>query len=197
MCNSPEGLPTPPLQTPVSIPFNWEEAPGKPRRHDIALTKPKPKAARSLELPPAKQMVSNNSSPSLMKILEGGESGKGVTHTLSFSFGKLSFQSPEEAGGSKRQMRKEGINSNRWNLSSWRWGSFRRNEVADGGNMDFLSSVMVDDENSPFQGQWSSNNVKKTRFNKPNFLTSIYKSFKQAVPWRRKQEGSRKKKMAI
>ncbi|KAL2550794.1 hypothetical protein Fot_12324 [Forsythia ovata] len=49
---------TPPLQTSVSVPFQWEEAPGKPRATAalaaITTTPPpaKFKAARCLDLPP-------------------------------------------------------------------------------------------------------------------------------------------------
>ncbi|XP_047306840.1 uncharacterized protein LOC124910259 [Impatiens glandulifera] len=196
----PTGSQTPPLQTPVSIPFQWEEAPGKPRE-DAPVPNLKPKAIRSLDLPPARQgnedkLISNSPSPSPTTVLDGPDFGRGmVTHTLSFSFGKLSFRSPEGGlmGSSRRQIGKDvvGNGSHRWNFSSWRWG---RNEVADGGNLDFLKSVIVDEEDGLFDqvhgdSVSSSSTRKKTKRKASHFLANIYESFKQVVPWR-KNKGS-------
>ncbi|XP_075521204.1 uncharacterized protein At4g00950-like [Primulina tabacum] len=53
--NSPQrsGTATPPLQTLVSVPFQWEEEPGKPRPCTALIALPEP-AAKLLELPPCR-----------------------------------------------------------------------------------------------------------------------------------------------
>lgn len=108
---------TPPFQTPASVPFKWEEAPGKPHRSfagDRALGEApaKPKVARCLELPPGKitntpspsssldgpgvsfrKMLKGEgnimSTPSPSSVLDGLGSGPKVSKTMSFSFRKL------------------------------------------------------------------------------------------------------------
>lgn len=57
----PQGTKTPPLIAPVSIPFKWEEAPGKPKALGIFdLT-----TSRSLHLPPRLQLLLDRSNSSL------------------------------------------------------------------------------------------------------------------------------------
>lgn len=50
--SEPPGMVTPPLHASISVPFQWEEAPGKPRPFGIIDPNSKPKSARSLDLPP-------------------------------------------------------------------------------------------------------------------------------------------------
>lgn len=57
----PQGTKTPPLIAPVSIPFQWEEAPGKPKAlESFELT-----TSRSLHLPPRLQLLLDRSNSSL------------------------------------------------------------------------------------------------------------------------------------
>lgn len=57
----PQGTKTPPLIAPVSIPFQWEEAPGKPKAlESFELT-----TSRSLHLPPRLQFLLDRSNSSL------------------------------------------------------------------------------------------------------------------------------------
>ncbi|KAK9914441.1 hypothetical protein M0R45_038221 [Rubus argutus] len=89
----PPGTLTPPLLTSVSVPFQWEEAPGKPR-HCGGGTEPKAKCARSLELPPR--------SPS--KEIKGGGSGFGSMRWTGFWKNKEAVDgnfdfSPTKTGG--------------------------------------------------------------------------------------------------
>lgn len=57
----PQGTKTPPLIAPVSIPFQWEEAPGKPKaRGNFELT-----TSKSLHLPPRLQLLLDRTNSSL------------------------------------------------------------------------------------------------------------------------------------
>lgn len=57
----PQGTKTPPLIAPVSIPFQWEEAPGKPKAlESFELT-----TSRSLHLPPRLQLLVDRSNSSI------------------------------------------------------------------------------------------------------------------------------------
>ncbi|KAL7003625.1 hypothetical protein U1Q18_004776 [Sarracenia purpurea var. burkii] len=183
------GMLTPPLQTLASVPFQWEEAPGKPRVCATA-TPPssKPKAARCLDLPPRllnEAKITNTPSPTT--VLDGPYSGRSLSHTLSFTFGKASFRSPDGGGPSRKQIAKE-----RWNFGSWRWGSgFKEDDGDAGGDVfDFSPSVGGPSDPSDFP-EVKIKRVKKIRssfFRSSHLWASFYASVKQAVPWRRKQE---------
>ncbi|KAJ7965330.1 DUF688 domain-containing protein [Quillaja saponaria] len=117
------GLLSPPSQTTASIPFQWEEAPGKPRPCN---TQFKPNSARSLELPPrllfsGQAKVTNMPSPTT--VLDGPYVGQ----NLSFS---SSFRNPADS-----------VKSSGY-FGSRRWSSFRKNnkEVVE-SNFDFSASV--------------------------------------------------------
>uniref|UniRef100_A0A1D1Z4S3 Uncharacterized protein At4g00950 n=1 Tax=Anthurium amnicola TaxID=1678845 RepID=A0A1D1Z4S3_9ARAE len=59
----PLGVATPPLQAPGSVPFYWEEAPGKPRISDDPHGAPKPTCSRSLVPPPRLGLQSSSQAP--------------------------------------------------------------------------------------------------------------------------------------
>ncbi|KAL3622258.1 hypothetical protein CASFOL_033669 [Castilleja foliolosa] len=74
------GISTPPLQTPASVPFKWEQVPGKPR--PLTRFGPQPEPTKSLDPPPFKtmqQLIMNmeysapkiTQSPSPHSILDG------------------------------------------------------------------------------------------------------------------------------
>lgn len=109
----PPGTLTPPLRTSASVPFQWEEVPGKPRHCD---TESKPKSARSLELPP--RLLSETAKvvnlPSPTTVLDGPDVGR----SLSFTF---SFRNNSESLG-RRVMSRDGGGY----FGSRRWGSFRK-----------------------------------------------------------------------
>ncbi|XP_057483977.1 uncharacterized protein At4g00950 [Actinidia eriantha] len=170
----PPGILTPPLQTPASVPFQWEEAPGKPRVCAIS----KPKAARCLDLPPRllTEAGKTTNTPSPTTVLDGPYSDRSLFHTMSFSLGKASFI------------------KERVNFSSWRWGSFKDNGGDTGGNFDFSPSIggCPECDECDVSEVIKITRVKKRKSffgsSKTNLWASIYESVKQAVPWRRKQE---------
>ncbi|XP_061364438.1 uncharacterized protein At4g00950-like [Gastrolobium bilobum] len=170
--------PTPPPRTRVSVPFKWEEAPGKPRP---CHTRSEPMdsdstVARTLELPPrllfSETNVSNNM-PSPTTVLDGPYVGRAMSFTSSY-----------------RTTPKDTWNSN---FGSSRWGGLKKsNRVGREGSFDF--SNWTED---------GASKVKITRVRRRgSFLSlsdgsshlwaSIYESLKQVVPWSRRQERQRK-----
>ncbi|KAG0455324.1 hypothetical protein HPP92_024616 [Vanilla planifolia] len=104
----PKGMRTPPLRLPGSIPFLWEEAPGKPRRDlspDPLIFDPSSAAWSGVELPP--------------RLTAGS-----LRHSL--SFGELLCNSPTSfTGGGPREKKLY----RKWMLL--RWGSKKhKTEVA-------------------------------------------------------------------
>ncbi|KAK9291526.1 hypothetical protein L1049_019474 [Liquidambar formosana] len=193
----PAWMLTPPHQALASVPFQWEEAPGKPRPSTTtggggASTLSEPEIGRSLELPPrllAEVKVTNMPSPTT--VLDGPYVGR----TLSYTF---SFRKGESRKG-------------KGNFGSWRWGGgLKENKELVEGSFDFSSSVrslgeVISDGGSVSSsgGGGGGTEVKITRIRrKASFLpvsqtrshlwASIYESFKQVVPWRRRQEKLRK-----
>lgn len=174
----PPGTLTPPLLTSVSVPFQWEEAPGKPR-HCGGGTEPKAKCARSLELPPRLLLSSEakvTNMPSPTTVLDGPDVGR----TLSFSDSLRSPSKEIKGGGS--------------GFGSMRWTGFWKNKEAVDGNFDFSPTK---------SGGGDQTKVKITRIRrKDSFFNSashtrhmwasIYESLKQVVPWRRRREKLRK-----
>ncbi|XP_051148270.1 uncharacterized protein At4g00950-like [Andrographis paniculata] len=73
--HSPDHPSTPPLQAPVSVPFRWEELPGKPRSSSSSCccntnTPPQPPPPFKLELPPANKFKFTRT-PSPATVLDG------------------------------------------------------------------------------------------------------------------------------
>ncbi|XP_038995982.1 uncharacterized protein LOC120120389 [Hibiscus syriacus] len=179
----PSWMTTPPIHTSVSIPFQWEEAPGKPRPC-VTTNQSKPHSTRCLELPPrllTESKVSNNPSPT--NVLEGPDTaGRFVSQTLS-------FRNPES-----RRVNKEKVV-----FGSSRWGSFRKPGRVVKGSFDFSSPTVADG------GTGGGAQMKITRDRRKgsllslsqarsHVLASIYESFKQVVKWRRGQEVKMKNK---
>ncbi|XVF12689.1 hypothetical protein REPUB_Repub08aG0140700 [Reevesia pubescens] len=187
------GMTTPPIHTSVSIPFQWEEAPGKPRPcSDTTADQSKPKAARCLELPPrllTEAKVANMPSPTT--VLDGPDAGRFLSYTLSF-----------RKGGSLRCPDNKRVTKEKVMFGSSRWGSFRKAGRIVQGSFDFSTPVVDGGDGG---GSGGGAQVKITRVRRKgsllslsqarsHVLASIYESFKQVVvPWRRGQEKMKKK----
>ncbi|EXC21430.1 hypothetical protein L484_011872 [Morus notabilis] len=195
----PLGWMSPPLRTSASVPFLWEEAPGKPRRCTTYATEPAEEiTTKSLGLPPrllAEVKFTNMPSPTT--VLDGPDVGR----SLSFS-----FRSPESLSRKVARSERNGY------FGSARWGSFRKSKGVLGASFDFSSS-RVDDGGGEVNGvvfgggDGDHGKVKLARVRRrssflslshtkssSHLLVGIYESFKQVVPWswRRKQEKQRK-----
>ncbi|KAF5442720.1 hypothetical protein F2P56_035347 [Juglans regia] len=181
------GMLTPPLRATASVPFHWEEAPGKPRQPCAADSKPET-AARILELPPRLLLSESKSMnmPSPTTVLDGPYVlGRTVSHSYRFS-----FRSPDQDVGRRLTSKERG-----GHFRSMRWGSFRKNKQVFQGSFDFSSSSVIDGDH----GGGNNTKGKITRVRRKgsflslantssHLLASVYESFKQVVPWRRTSE---------
>lgn len=159
--------PPPPPQTTVSVPFKWEEAPGKPR-HCHTESEPENSVVKTLELPPRLLFLDG---PSPTTVLDGPYVGRAMSFTSSYRTPRANWNS---------------------NFGSSRWSGYKKITTQDSeGIFDFSPNFTT------------VPNIKITRVSRrPSFWTlskprshmwaSIYESFKQVVPWRRKQQTQRK-----
>ncbi|XP_022773860.1 uncharacterized protein At4g00950-like [Durio zibethinus] len=185
----PSWMITSPIHTLVSVPFQWEEAPGKPRpcpsTSDTTISQSEPNAGRCLELPPrllAEAKVANVPSPKT--VLDGPEEGRFVSYTLSFRKSG-SFRSPDN----------KMVNKEKVMFGSSRWGSFRKAGRVLQGSFDFSTPVSDggDDAEVKITRARRKGSLLSLSQARPHVLASIYESFKQVVPWRRGQEKMKKK----
>lgn len=183
----PPGMLTPPMRTLASIPFKWEEAPGKPIAvaGNIGRNSPplKSKTVRCLVPPPPRLTTKVTNMPSPTTVLEGPYTGRVLSK--SFTLSNNSSVKGTLIG------RKE-----RFSLSSWRWGSYKESSIE--GSMDFSSSVgafgveSISDSKVRMTRRRSSRFLSLSSTTSSNLLSSIYESLKQSVPWKRRQEKMRK-----
>ncbi|KAL2540274.1 hypothetical protein Adt_01252 [Abeliophyllum distichum] len=129
---------TPPLQSSVSIPFHWEEAPGKPRITTIPSPNNKT-ACRCLELPPRllNDAANITNIPSPTTVLDGPYMGQSLSRTFSFSFRKVSHTSQQE----ERSKKRGNDGTERSSFDSWRWGSLGEDTKVARDSFDFSFSV--------------------------------------------------------
>ncbi|KAL2339604.1 hypothetical protein Fmac_007544 [Flemingia macrophylla] len=167
---SPPG--TPPPETPISVPFKWEEAPGKPRHCHRESEPDKSSTVKTLDLPPRMlflletKNLDGPSSPTT--VFDGPYVGRAVSFTTS-------YRTPRDHWNSN-------FGSSRWINSGYK--KINTHE----GSFDFSNHCTTVPKPKP--------SVKITRrgtfstLSKPrsHLWASIYESFKQVVPWRRKQQ---------
>lgn len=123
-CFTADAATPPPRTTALSVPFKWEEAPGKPRP---CHTQSKPKdrevnVVRALELPPRLLSLENVkvNAPSPTTVLEGPYVGRAVSFTTSY----------RDSNNIKESL----------NFGSSRWGGLKKNNRIDReGSFDFSS----------------------------------------------------------
>ncbi|KAF5732115.1 hypothetical protein HS088_TW18G00804 [Tripterygium wilfordii] len=135
-----------PLHTAASVPFRWEEEPGKPRPGTTLIIP----TQKCLELPPRLLMDAETaklSSPTT--VLEGPYMGRSRFRSSSFSLKRESFRknwSPQ-AGKSRPLVLGNGVVKGKGGFGSWRWGkSAYKGKCVAVGNHFFPSSSSVDGE---------------------------------------------------
>ncbi|KAK4835016.1 hypothetical protein QYF36_003936 [Acer negundo] len=193
--------PAPPVHTGASVPFQWEEAPGKPRPGCSESKPSSSTVARSLELPPRlvltdhhhhHQIKVNNNGSSPTTVLEGPYVGRSLSYTLSLRKGG-SFRSP--GVGSRQSNNKDRVlfGSSRW-VTTTAAATVKKNDKVLGDTFDFFAS---DDDIGHGSRGGGNTKVKITRVRKrsgsfrnlsnstSHLWTSIYEGFKQVVPWKR------------
>ncbi|XP_019429756.1 PREDICTED: uncharacterized protein LOC109337272 isoform X1 [Lupinus angustifolius] len=169
-----------PPQTEVSVPFMWEEAPGKPRRCHTQ-SEPNNNSARTLELPPRLSFLegkvsSNMEVPSPTTVLGGPYVGR----TMSYS--------------SSCRTHRDYWNSN---FGSTRWSGSRKMNKETEGSLDFSCPITLGSP-QPNKGKFSRVHTRGSLFSlslpkaRSHFWGSIYESFKHVVPWKNGQEKHRK-----
>ncbi|ESQ43207.1 hypothetical protein EUTSA_v10014570mg [Eutrema salsugineum] len=201
------GLATPPVNIAGSVPFLWEEAPGKPRS---SIRKParsnqtgeKRGAARCLDLPPrlllpgesCKSSTANEPSPTT--VLDGPCDLRRRSLSLPRSASVIRKLRGVPAPAKEKRL-----------FGSSRWGSFGKCKEASEGIFDFSR---FRDEGCDCRRDWAGGGgyfagddgtkvklftVKRkgSLFNlshttKSDFWARVYEGFKQVIPWRRKQE---------
>ncbi|KAL8050749.1 hypothetical protein ABFX02_06G100700 [Erythranthe guttata] len=180
---------TPPLRPSVSIPFRWEEAPGKPRSAATAAASSPPSSRCTLlDLPPRltphdddDAKITVMSSPT--DVFDGPYVGRSMSLACTFSFRKGPVA--EVARPSKRDGGARNFDSGRWASFSDEEGKFVK------GSFDFshtLGDFFRREENV------NATRVRRRRslFNlaaiNSNSWANICATIKQAaVPWRRRR----------
>ncbi|GLT48249.1 hypothetical protein SLA2020_218840 [Shorea laevis] len=175
--------PQPLRTTTISIPFQWEEAPGKPRPCDGEGKSGSGDAVRCLELPPRLlQLSEDKAMPSPMTVLDGSYVGRSLSLRT-----EKSFRSSEKVL-----------------FGSSRWGRFRKmsGDVATDNGFELSSKVTIDGDDGGGGGSGGGGGrtqVKMTRVRRKGRLlclsharshmwASIYASLKQVVPWKNRTE---------
>ncbi|KAJ8556245.1 hypothetical protein K7X08_023003 [Anisodus acutangulus] len=170
------GILTPPLNTTlVSIPFKWEEQPGKPRPcTDLIISIFNDHKPKCLEPPPARlYYLENTKMPSPTTVLDGPYSNieRGQLGTL------VLYNKNNKVRSSRGYW---------WHrfVKRRRVGGGNRKETGVGeGNFVFSSSSHVDSTNSSVKMARDRRNAKSNS----HILASIYEGFKQVIPWKGKK----------
>lgn len=90
----PPESPPPPPKTAVSVPFEWEEAPGKPR-HCHTESEPENSVIKTLELPPRLLFFETNNvdGPSPTTVLDGPYVGRAMSFSSSYRTPRTNWNS--------------------------------------------------------------------------------------------------------
>ncbi|KAK7389792.1 hypothetical protein VNO78_25086 [Psophocarpus tetragonolobus] len=205
--HSPErsGMKTPPLFTSASVPFGWEEEPGKPRpcTDIVSFSNPTPKC---LELPPRLLMdsqLSHNKLASPTTVLEGPYPcvASNSCHSPSFRMSEDcsgSFSAERGQLGTMVLNQGEGIKEKEkgW-FGSWREKTLKRE--ASGGSHVFPSSVDRDPDYvatmlgtthkkvTSLRKRNRSGSFSNPFHSKSSVWTTMYEGLKRVVPWRGKK----------
>ncbi|KAK3229664.1 hypothetical protein Dsin_001545 [Dipteronia sinensis] len=159
-----EAPPTPPVHRGASVPFQWEEAPGKPRPGCTEFKPSSSTVARSLELPPRLVLTDNGSSPTT--VLEGPYT---VARSLSLRKG------PGE--GISNNKERVLFGSSRWVKKNDKLVGASAHDIGHGsGGGTKVKITRVRKRSGSFRSLSNSTS---------HFWTSIYEGFKQVVPWKR------------
>ena len=181
----PSGMLTPPLHTLASVPFRWEDEPGKPRPC-TTLTKftTLDLAPKCLELPP--RLLLDTKLPSPNTVLEGPYLGRSKFQSSSFRIiGGECYGSFSHERGQLGAMvlSKRGIKEKTW-FGSWGRRIFKgKREVGLGGGSHVFPSSVDKEGDSCNVGESNSKNGKITRIRKVRSLSSLSTNAKSHHFW--------------
>ncbi|KAJ7951324.1 DUF688 domain-containing protein [Quillaja saponaria] len=171
------GMLTPPLHTSASVPFRWEEEPGKPRPCTAitTFTNPTDFAHKCLELPPRLLIDANSTKlPSPTTVLEGPYMGRSQSQTSSFRIRK-------ETNGSFSHERVQlgaivlsqgGLKERGW-FGAWRRRALKGKREVNGASYIFPSSVDREGDCGSFAFRDSHTRVKMTKIKRTGSFTSL------------------------
>ncbi|KAE8722108.1 Detected protein of unknown function [Hibiscus syriacus] len=200
---SPErpGTLTPPLRASASVPFGWEEEPGKPKPCTTVTPFSDDFAGKCLELPPRLLLLQeankNNKLNSPTAVLDVPYVGRGRLLSSSFRMVKSErYGGSFRAGSFSPENADDDDDGGAMVLSKRRnngfLGSRRRSDVG-GKNYVFPSHGEKGEEYSDFsitrmRKKGSFNNLPPS---KSHFWASIYEGLKQVVPWSKREKKDR------
>ncbi|KAG8363244.1 hypothetical protein BUALT_Bualt19G0002000 [Buddleja alternifolia] len=192
------GMATPPLQTLASVPFKWEEEPGKPRPCTDIIALPAKRLELELPHPPCRMepTPANIRMPSPNAVLDGPYSNivGGRPKFYSFRLFKGSFdssssdQSPDESSDvlfGKKMMSSQ--KRRRY------WFLKLKKKSTDGGG-SFGSSHTTDDVHERCRKMRRSGSFSQAS-SSTHLWAAVYQSLKQVIPW--KSTGKSKKDGSI
>ncbi|XP_057805830.1 uncharacterized protein At4g00950-like [Salvia miltiorrhiza] len=198
---SPEhrsGAATPPLHASASVPFKWEEQPGKPRPCTDLIIRPEP--ARLLDPPPCRI----TKMPSPTTVLDGPDSlGRPRFSSFRLFREKQSSFDSTGSGGSPQSYVDHAlfVGKKRKNgLLKTLGRSFRREEVVDEGSLGFSPFSFAGFESVAAEGKMARNgsfsSFSRSAPPPPTRLwATMYEGLKHAMTWKRtrksKKEGAR------
>ncbi|KAL0426140.1 UNVERIFIED_CONTAM: hypothetical protein Sradi_1148800 [Sesamum radiatum] len=172
----PSRISTPPLQTPASVPFKWEEEPGKPRLCPRIITA---QPSKCLELPPACRMLlfmDNDAPPN--SLLDGpyNISRPKFSSFRLFREGQdsLSLDSRAAASGSNKGGRQKAR------------GRRFFGKLRSGGKCDSSEERMMGGDGRKMGRHESFSGVAHANNNKSSHMiwATIYQGLKQVVQWK-------------
>ncbi|XAR62952.1 hypothetical protein NMG60_11022707 [Bertholletia excelsa] len=206
----PSWMLTPPHRAAASVPFQWEEQPGKPRPC-IAMIAVSGQIQKSLDLPPRLQHFPDpkmTKIPSPTTVLDGPYVGIPVIRSSSFRFRRdrhrsfgSSCESPERGqlgemllGRGEKKL-----------FGSWRRKAKRGRLRESSGSTSVLSSSMDFSElvAGGEEGGHSAESVEVSRISRNGsfsnlshvrspFWATIYEGFKHVLPWKSRKSKSKK-----
>ncbi|CAA0409471.1 unnamed protein product [Arabidopsis thaliana] len=205
------GLATPPVNIAGSVPFLWEEAPGKPRRVKKPARLNQKGVVRSLELPPRLVLPGESTTvnePSPTTVLDGPYDLRRRSLSLPRSAAVIRKLRGVPAPAPEKEERLVGGSS--------RWGSFGNCKEVSEGIFDFSR---FRDDGYDCRRDWAGGGgvgnfagdakvklyriIKKGSFfnlshtTKSDFWARVYEGFKQVIPWKRKQENLERTNFSI
>ncbi|KVH97315.1 uncharacterized protein At4g00950 [Cynara cardunculus var. scolymus] len=199
--HEPSGMLTPPLQTSASVPFRWEEQPGKPRPCTDIIVAP---TNRCLDLPP--RLANKTPSPTTVLDGPGDFSGKSLLSS-SFRFARErrrkgqrqgSFDSSCSGGwspnddscggqqlllGNKQEQQNGGGGGGRGLFGSFRLKCSHKSKGSSSLISPSSSSSM---ETVDKKGKKMRRNSSLSKVTRSHFWAAIYEGFKHVVPWKKK-----------
>ncbi|KAM1125606.1 hypothetical protein ACFX1Q_040885 [Malus domestica] len=196
--HEPSGTLTPPLHTSVSVPFRWEEQPGKPRPCTALATVPNPTdfSRKCLELPPRLLLEAKLLSPTT--VLEDPYVGRSKFQSSSFRMECYGGFSPERGGELGALVLRRKGKERGW-FDSWGRRVLKGKREVGGAGYVFPSSVDGESDGGGSVGGESGKLKTKKKMTgittvgsfsslshaKPHFWATIKQSLKQAaVPWK-------------